>query len=157
MPRSLIDALPAFTSQFIRNSIAHGIESAEERAAKGKPEIGRLNVSLINTSEGYELEVFDDGKGIDEKEVAARALKLGLVSEEELSQFSKQKIIGLIFKAGFTTNDEVDEDSGRGMGMSAISTLIEELKGRIWVSTKAGEYAKFVIRFPSNIVEDQAA
>lgn len=157
LPRSLIDALPAFTSQFIRNSIAHGIESAEERAAKGKPEIGRLNVSLINTSEGYELEVFDDGKGIDEKEVAARALKLGLVSEEELSQFSKQKIIGLIFKAGFTTNDEVDEDSGRGMGMSAISTLIEELKGRIWVSTKAGEYAKFVIRFPSNIVENQAA
>lgn len=157
LPQSLTDALPAFSSQFIRNSIAHGIEDPSVRLEKGKPETGRISLNLAKTKSGYELDVFDDGAGIDENAVATRAINLGLVTKEEVASLSKQQMIALIFKPGFSTKDEVDEDSGRGMGMSAISTLITELKGRVSISTRVGEFTRFVIRFPMEAVEKKTA
>ncbi len=149
LPKKLVEALPALSSQFLRNSIAHGIEDTKTRKERGKPQAGKISLNLLRTADGFELDVMDDGNGIDEKAVITRALKLGLVTQDDAQKLSKQQIISLIFKPGFSIKDEVDEDSGRGMGMSAISKLINELNGRVSISTKVGEFTRFIIRFPS--------
>lgn len=148
LPESIKSALPVLTSQLLRNAVVHGIESSEERAKAGKPKVGRVSISAYREAGGIVFECFDDGYGIDVDQIAKKAVQQKLVSEQSLKKMSDNQIIALIFKAGFSMQDSADEDSGRGMGMPAISDIVKELGGRVSVSTKLGAYTRFSIHFP---------
>lgn len=146
----LSSELSVLTSQFLRNAIVHGIEQEPERAQKKKPKVGQVSVSLYRQDNGYVFECLDDGNGIDVNKLAQTAVAKGFLKQEELDKLPQQKLVSLIFKQGFSMQDTVDEDSGRGMGMSAIYNVVKKLKGRISISTKVGEFTRFSIYFPDD-------
>ena len=142
-------ALPVLTSQFLRNAIVHGIESEEERQKLGKNKTGQVSLSLYQNGDGLIFECVDDGSGIDTESIAKQAVEKGLITQERLDKMSTIQKMALIFKAGFSTSETTDEDSGRGMGMSAVQDLITELSGKILISSKLNQYTKFSIKLPN--------
>jgi signal transduction histidine kinase len=144
--------------QMIRNAIAHGIERPDRRAQLGKPEEGSLQVSFAaDEAGGYELTVEDDGHGLNYEEIVERALRLDLLSPQQALTLDWDNIYRLIFEPGFSTADEVSEYAGRGVGLDAVSARVREAGGRIEVATAAGEYTRFSVRLPQQVVDSTAS
>lgn len=131
-----------------RNMVDHGIESEDERIEKTKPQKGKIKVDFKSNSEGLEIILQDDGRGIDPKRLKEKAIEKGLKSEEELSHIKNENIVDMIFMPGLSTKEEVTEVSGRGVGMDAVRDEVHKLKGKINVSSKIDEGTKFVIKLP---------
>ncbi len=127
----------------IRNSIAHGIEPPGERG--DKPEVGTVKLSFDRLAHGWRIVIQDDGKGIDPKKIAERALEKKIVTEEQLSRMDDDDVIALIFKSGFSTNEEVDSISGRGVGMDALRNAVFHAGGQLEIESKIGEGTKISI------------
>ena len=132
-----------------RNSVDHGIESADERYERDKEEFGTIQCDVRLNNNILSISIKDDGKGIDTKKIASLALKRGLYSENEIKELSQDDILMIIFKDAFTTNDKVTTISGRGVGLSSIITELNKLDGKIKIEnnfTKGIEF-KFYIPF----------
>lgn len=130
----------------IRNSIDHGIETPEERLNLGKPEIGtiKLKASLSGTS--IVIQIKDDGSGIDTQNVLKKSLEKNMVrSSDELTD---KEILNLLMQPGFTTNEQVTDVSGRGVGMDVVRKKINDLRGEVTLDTKQGEGTQVTIRLP---------
>ncbi len=135
--------------QMIRNSIAHGIEPAEERLQAGKPAEGTVQISFAaESAEEYMLTVEDDGHGLSYEQIVDKALRLDLISPQQAVTLERAAVYRLIFQPGFSTSDEVSEHAGRGVGLDAVSNLVREHGGRIGVSTSSGKYTRFRVLLP---------
>ena len=130
----------------VRNSIDHGIESPEERAALGKEPKGIINLDAFHDSGSIVIRISDDGGGLPKDKILAKAIERGVVQES--AQLSDQDIYRLIFEAGFSTAESVSNISGRGVGMDVVRRNIESLRGQIEIDSTEGKGTTMSIRLP---------
>ena len=144
--KKMIDKLADPLMHIIRNCIDHGIESVEDRLAKGKPSVGTVTVRASYVGTFVQIEIEDDGRGIDIEKIKEKAIEKGLcLKDEPIDEYS---LIKLIFEPGFTTAKTLTGVSGRGVGMDAAKKMIKELRGEIDIRTKKGEGTCFTIQMP---------
>jgi|GEM_PF-5781306 len=129
----------------LRNALEHGIEEPKQRQASGKSTAGAVVVEGAQLNDRMRICLRDDGRGIDGDRVVQSALSKGLITLEKASQLSKEQKIGLIFLQGLSTQDQVSEISGRGIGMDAVREMIHHLGGTITVDTQIGRGTQFLI------------
>jgi two-component system chemotaxis sensor kinase CheA len=130
----------------VRNSIDHGIESPEVRAAAGKPAFGTVHLDACHRGGNIAVEVSDDGFGLDKDRILAKARSRGLVAQND--QLSEEQIHELIFLPGFSTAEKTTDVSGRGVGMDVVRRNVKELGGKIELRTERGKGSRFVITLP---------
>ena len=139
-----VDLLRDPLTHMIRNAIDHGLERPEERIESGKDESGTIILEARHEAGMIIIRVSDDGVGLDRKAIAARGAELGL----DTARLSDAEIDRLIFESGFSTNDEVTDLSGRGVGMDVVRRGIESLRGTIAIESRPGAGTAFTIRLP---------
>ncbi len=132
----------------LRNSVDHGLEPSDLRQVLGKPERGTIRLRAYYEGNQVIIQVIDDGAGIDANKIRAKALNAGYISETEASEIPDDDLYQLIFMPGFSTADEVTDISGRGVGMDAVKTSVNRLKGTINLSSTQGQGTRFTIRLP---------
>lgn len=130
----------------IRNSVDHGIESAEKRREAGKPEKGSVDLRAYHQSGRLIIEIQDDGAGLNPEKLKAKAIEKGFIKPGQV--LTDDECYLLIFAAGFSTKEQVSDVSGRGVGMDVVKTNITELNGEIRIESKLGEGTKFIISLP---------
>jgi len=130
----------------VRNSIDHGIESAEERVASGKDPVGHIRVSAYHQAGQIVVAVADDGRGLDREKILAKARQNGLIDPG--ASLPDNEIYLLIFEPGFSTAAKVTDISGRGVGMDVVRKHVQKLRGRIDIQTRAGEGTTFYVKLP---------
>src|SRR6185437_30299 len=130
----------------VRNAVSHGFESPEERVAAGKPAEGTLTLSAVGVGDSVVVEIGDDGRGIDAEAVVARARASGAPIPD--GDAGEAALLDVICAPGFSTRDEIDRASGRGVGLSVVRTTVRELNGRLSVSTTPGRGTRFTIELP---------
>jgi two-component system chemotaxis sensor kinase CheA len=146
LDKSVIEDLLDPIMHSVRNSIDHGIESAEERSAAGKPEEGTVLLKAANEGNMIVIEIGDDGKGIDVEAVKAKAVERGLISPNKL--LTDIEAFNLIFEPGFSTAKQVTSISGRGVGLDVVRRQIDSLNGTVTVTSEQGKGTKFTIKLP---------
>ena len=142
----LIERMMDPVLHLVRNAVSHGFELPAERAAAGKPEEGTLTLAAASVGHTVVLEIADDGRGIDAGAVAARARSMGLDVPD--GPLDPGAVLDLICSPGFSTRDQTDRASGRGVGMAVVKTTVEELNGSLALQTTPGEGTRFVIELP---------
>lgn len=140
----------------VRNAIAHGIESPKERAAKGKPAIGRLDVRAFQRGNQICIEVEDDGRGIEYERVRTTAVENGFVSVDEAGGLTEQQLLELLFRPGFSTASHKTELAGRGVGLDVVRSNLDGLNGEISVETNPGAGTRFMLKVPLTLIITQA-
>ncbi len=148
LDRQVLELIKDPLTHMVRNSADHGIEMPKERAAAGKPEIGKVTLNAYHEGGHILIEVSDDGKGLDISRIRAKAVQNGIATDAELDQMSEQQIYQFIFKAGFSTAQKVTAVSGRGVGMDVVRTNIEKIGGAIEFFSRPGKGSTFVIKIP---------
>ena len=146
--KTILERLSDPLTHLVRNACDHGVEPPQERKAAGKPETGRLSLSARHEAGKIVVEITDDGNGIDTDAVAAKALSLGLISEERVKRLSDKEKAALILLPGLSTARAVTDLSGRGVGMDVVKTNIDQLGGQLDIVTRRGEGTTFVILLP---------
>lgn len=146
LDKNVIDALKDPLLHIIRNSVDHGIESAEARQQAGKAAKGRVRLSAYYAGANVVIEVSDDGGGIDPERVRQKGVQRGLVADD--AELSEEEMLGLIFQPGFSTAEEATNVSGRGVGMDVVKQNIEKLNGTVRIRSTPGEGTTIVIRIP---------
>ena len=131
----------------IRNSMDHGIELPEERLQKGKPAKGRITLAAKNIGGEIVITISDDGQGLDTDVLMKKARANGLLTKPE-SEYTDKEIFGFIMLPGFSTNKEVTEFSGRGVGMDVVRQNLEKVGGTLSIDSKRGEGTTFTIKIP---------
>ncbi len=135
LDKSLIEALGDPMTHLIRNAVDHGLEMPEDREKSGKRRVGNVTLKAYHEGGYVNIDVIDDGKGIDVEAIKAKALNKGFVDQSQLATMGEQDILKLIFKPGFSTAEIVTDISGRGVGMDVVKTNIEKLGGTIEIFT----------------------
>ena len=138
----------------VRNSLDHGIEDAEVRRSKGKPDAGNIRVSAYQHGNHVILEVEDDGKGIDLAKIKLEAVRRGEVKRDE--NVTEDDILGLLFKPGFSTKEGVTEISGRGVGMDIVRRELEKVGGAVEIHTTLNKGTRVVLTLPITLAILQA-
>lgn len=136
--------------QLIRNSVYHGIETAEERMSRKKVPEGKISISDAIDGKCFVLNYKDDGRGIQTEQLRAAALQSGQISRTEIKNWSEKQLAELIFRPGLSTTGTADLSAGRGMGMNIIKEKTEKISGSIELDYKPGSYTQFVIRLPGS-------
>ena len=148
LDREMIEMIRDPLTHIVRNSIDHGIEAPEERAAAGKPTTGVLKVSARQAGNQILIEVADDGRGIDGEALARKARAAGLVSAEQAEKLTPAQKTALVFAPGLSTAGEVTAISGRGVGMDVVRANIERIGGVVDIDSKAAQGVRLCIRVP---------
>jgi two-component system chemotaxis sensor kinase CheA len=148
MDRTVIDEIGDPMVHLIRNSIDHGIESPEDRVAKGKPEVGTITLVARHEGNNVLIEVKDDGKGVDPTIIGRLAVERGIFTAEQIAKMPPEEIIKIIFLPGFSTAKEVSDLSGRGVGMDAVKAKLEDLNGVLELESKVNEGSRVTIKLP---------
>ncbi len=156
MDRTVVDEIGDPLMHLIRNSADHGIESAELRAERGKPEVGQIFLHAFQDGNSVVIEVGDDGNGIDAEAVKNKAIEKGVVTAEQAALLTDKQCVELLFHPGFSTAKQVSEISGRGVGLDVVKSKVESLSGEVSVKTKLGEGSTWVIRLPLTLAIIQA-
>jgi len=134
--------------QMLRNAAVHGIESPEVRRAQAKQDTGSVHVDFRKVTDGYELLFEDDGAGIAPDALKAAAVKRQLITEDDAALMDTRAAMALIFRPGFSTQEEISMDAGRGVGMDVVARSVYALGGKIGVSTHPGKFTRFKIVLP---------
>lgn len=132
----------------LRNAIDHGIEDPETRKKYGKDPIGHIQINIIEEDNQFVICVIDDGRGINSKIIAQKAIENGLYTGQELKSLPESEIIDLIFKPGFSTAKTISDVSGRGIGLDVVKANMNKLKGHVEVTTALGEGSTFKLYGP---------
>ena len=148
LDRTILNALKDPLTHIIRNSCDHGIEMPSVRAENQKQEQGTLTLSAVQESGFILITIHDDGGGIDAEKIKAKAVKMGVLSEEQAATISKKAALQLIFHAGLSTAEKVTNFSGRGVGMDVVRTEIERVGGSVDIDSTVGEGTTLRIRIP---------
>ncbi len=156
LDRTVVDEIGDPLMHLLRNSADHGLESAELRKERGKPEVGSIFLDAYQEGNNVVIEVRDDGNGIDVEAVKAKAIDRGTVTAEQAENMSDKDIIDLLFLPSFSTAKQVSDVSGRGVGLDVVKSKIESLSGDVEVKTKLGEGSTFIVRLPLTLAIIQA-
>ena len=148
LDRTVVDEIGDPLMHLLRNSADHGLESAEVRAQRGKPEVGSIFLDAYQEGNNVIIQVGDDGNGIDVEAVKAKAVEKGKITPEQAEIMTEKEAIDLLFQPSFSTAKQVSDVSGRGVGLDVVKSKIESLSGEVEVSTKLGEGTTFTIRLP---------
>jgi len=154
LDRSLLDRMIAPLEHMLRNAVDHGIESAEQRRAAGKPETGTIELRLAREAGDVVIEIRDDGAGIDLERVRAKAIAQGLMGEE--SDLTDDEIRQFIFAPGFSTARSLTQISGRGVGMDVAHSAVKQLGGSIGLASESGRGTAFLVRVPFTVSVNRA-
>lgn len=146
LDRGVLDKMGAPLEHLLRNAVAHGLESTEERLKLGKPEVGHITLKVSVENDEISLDIADDGAGINLAKVKQQAVEKGLFSPGQ--EITDQALMTVIFEPGFTTAETVSQISGRGVGLDAVRSDIAALGGRIDVNNVSGSGAMFNIHLP---------
>lgn len=150
VPEAYRRAVKDITIQLVRNAVVHGIEEPSERTRAHKSEVGTLAVEFgTRDTEGYELIVQDDGRGLQLERIKEVAVERGLITPAQASMLDPRQTMALIFRPGFSTADRVTTDAGRGAGMDLVRILVAELGGRVGLASAGGKFSKFKIWLPA--------
>lgn len=156
LDRTVVDEIGDPLMHLLRNSADHGLESAEVRLERGKPEVGSIYLDAYQDGNNVVIEVRDDGNGIDVEAVKAKAIERGNITPEQAENMSDKDVIELLFTPSFSTAKTVSDVSGRGVGLDVVKSKIESLSGDVEVKTKLGEGSTFIIRLPLTLAIIQA-
>ena len=140
----------------VRNSVAHGIERAEERYQSGKSDHGNVAVRAYHRGNHIYIEVEDDGRGIDYEKVRQTGIDLGLISAEQAGQIPERDLLELLFHPGFSTAPRKTELAGRGVGLDVVRANLSTLNGEIEIDTQKGLGTRFTLKVPLTLIISQA-
>ncbi len=146
LDKSLAEEIIDPLMHLVRNSIDHGIETAEERLAKGKPESGTITLKAFQTGSYVIIELSDDGRGIDTAKIREKAIAKGLIDRS--AEIHEHDLINFIFAAGFSTKETASEISGRGVGLDIVKEKLSTFGGFADVDTKTDKGSTFTITLP---------
>ncbi|MBQ8822635.1 MAG: chemotaxis protein CheA [Lachnospiraceae bacterium] len=156
LDRTVVDEIGDPLMHLLRNSADHGLESAEVRQQRGKPEVGSIFLDAYQDGNNVVIEVRDDGNGIDVEKVKNKAIERGSITPEQAANMSDKEIIDLLFLPSFSTAKSVTDVSGRGVGLDVVKSKIEALSGEVEVRSKLGEGSTWIIRLPLTLAIIQA-
>ena len=156
LDRTVVDEIGDPLMHLLRNSADHGLESAEVRKERGKPEVGSIFLDAYQDGNNVVIEVRDDGNGIDTQAVKNKAIERGVITPEQAENMTEKEIIDLLFNAGFSTAKTVSDVSGRGVGLDVVKSKIESLSGEVEVKSKLGVGSTWIIRLPLTLAIIQA-
>ena len=148
LDREMIETIRDPLTHLIRNAIDHGIEPPSARLAGGKREIGLLAIAARQSGNTISIVISDDGRGLDEERIAAKAIATGLITAAERSAMGRDKILNLIFEPGFSTAEVVSNVSGRGVGLDVVRQNLEKVGGSIKVTSAPGQGTLFSLQIP---------
>lgn len=148
LDKSIVEEIGDPLVHMIRNSCDHGIESPDEREAKGKPRKGTVKLKAYNEGNQIVIAIEDDGAGMDPDFLKRKAIEKGIITEREAEQLSDKESYALIFRPGFSTAAKVTGISGRGVGMDVVKTNIEKLNGIIDIDSELGKGSVFKLKIP---------
>ncbi|MCQ2519334.1 MAG: chemotaxis protein CheA [Lachnospiraceae bacterium] len=156
LDRTVVDEIGDPLMHLLRNAADHGLESAEVRKERGKPEVGSIFLDAYQDGNNVVIEVRDDGNGIDVEKVKNKAIERGTITPEQAANMSSKEIIDLLFLPSFSTAQKISEVSGRGVGLDVVKSKIEALSGEVEVKTKLGEGSTWSVRLPLTLAIIQA-
>lgn len=156
LDRTVVDQIGDPLQHLLRNSADHGLESAELRAQRGKPEVGTITLNAFQEGNNVIIQVGDDGNGIDTESVKAKAIERGLVTPEQAENLSQKDIIDFLFMPSFSMAKQITDVSGRGVGLDVVKSNIEALGGDVEVKSVFGEGSVFTVRLPLTLAIIQA-
>lgn len=148
LDREMVEMVRDPLTHIIRNAIDHGIETPSDRLADGKREIGLLSIAARQSGNTISIVVSDDGRGLDEQKIAAKAISTGLISAAQAAEMDRERTLQLIFEPGFSTADAVSNVSGRGVGLDVVRENLEKVGGSIKVSSQPGIGTLFTLQIP---------
>jgi two-component system chemotaxis sensor kinase CheA len=148
LDRQVLDLVKDPLTHMVRNSADHGLETAAERRALGKPERGRIRLSAYQEGGQIVIEIADDGRGLNTERIKAKAVAQNLATAAEIEKLSESQVHKFIFAPGFSTAAQVTNISGRGVGMDVVRNNIDQIGGTIDVRSVAGEGVSFIIKIP---------
>ena len=146
LDKTVVEKIADPLTHLVRNAIDHGIESADQRAARGKPAQGTVGLNAYHDSGSIVIEVGDDGGGLKRERILAKAIERGLVEAD--AQLSDQEILNLVFEPGFSTAEAITNLSGRGVGMDVVKRNIAELRGSVGIASTEGVGTTVTVRLP---------
>ncbi|MGA7558567.1 MAG: chemotaxis protein CheW [Terriglobales bacterium] len=148
LDKTLIEAIKDPLTHLVRNAVDHGIEAPEVRQAAGKNPEGRLGLRAFHESGQVNIEISDDGAGLDQERIRIKALQKGLISADQAGRLTDREIVNLVFLPGFSTAEKVTNVSGRGVGMDVVKTYIEKIGGTVDLQSKRGEGVMVRMKIP---------
>ena len=152
LERSIIDALGDPLLHLIRNAVDHGVEAPDARGDKGD---GHITIRAEPSGQNVVITVADDGRGIDRDSVRKTAVARGLLTAEVANALGDEEVLGLLFTHGFSTRREVNEVSGRGVGLDVVRSSIEAIGGVVGISSVQGAGTRFTLDVPATISKDR--
>jgi two-component system chemotaxis sensor kinase CheA len=149
--RSMLADVRDALVHLLRNGVDHGLESPDERRMLGKPAAGRLRIRVRADGDMLSIEVVDDGRGMDPQKLREVAVRKRLLTEQQAAALSEREAIELVFRAGFSTREEITDISGRGVGMDVVKKKVEALGGSVGISSRLGRGSTFTLRLPQSL------
>ena len=146
--KTILESLADPLKHLVRNSCDHGLEGPDERTAAGKSAGGTIHLRAFHEGGQINIQVQDDGRGINFARVKAKAIENKLKTEAELAKMTDKELCQILFMPGFSTAAEVTDVSGRGVGLDVVKTAIEKLGGQLDIDTEAGKGSLFHLRLP---------
>ena len=156
LDRTVVDQIGDPLQHLLRNSADHGLESAELRAERGKPETGSIFLKAYQEGNNVIIQVGDDGNGIDTEAVKRKAIERGIVTQEQADNMTQKEIVNFLFMPSFSMAKKVTDISGRGVGLDVVKSGIEQLGGDVEVATELGKGTTFTVRLPLTLAIIQA-
>lgn len=148
LDKTLIEAIKDPLTHLVRNSVDHGIEAPEVRREAGKNPEGRLGLRAFHEGGQVNIEISDDGAGLDQERIRNKAVQKGLISADQASRLTDREMVNLVFLPGFSTAEKVTNVSGRGVGMDVVKTHIEKIGGTVDLQSKRGEGVLVRMKIP---------
>jgi two-component system chemotaxis sensor kinase CheA len=149
LDKATADALLDPLLHLVRNAVDHGVETPDERRAAGKPETAVVRLSAAQEGDRVRIEVEDDGRGLDRVGIERRARQLGLLAP--VDEPADEEVDELLFRPGFSTRDQVDEVSGRGVGLDVVRAAVSRLRGQVRVEDGDEGGTRFVLHLPLTV------
>jgi two-component system chemotaxis sensor kinase CheA len=149
--KTIVDRLFEPLLHLVRNALDHGVETPEQRRAAGKDDVASIVIQASRAGDRFVVEVIDDGRGIDPATVRRKVNERRIMSPDELAALSDEQAVDLIFLPGLSTAAEVSDISGRGVGMDVVRSTVEQIGGRVSVSSVIGAGTTVRIDLPMNI------
>ncbi len=156
LDRTFVEDIGEPILHMLRNAIDHGIESKEERLAKGKPPVGTVVLSARHEGNNVVIEVRDDGRGIDRAAVVKKAIEKGLITEAQAESMPDEKVYEFLLMPGFSTKSEATELSGRGVGLDVVKSVVESLNGTVSIESIKNKGTTVTVRLPLTLAIIQA-
>jgi two-component system, chemotaxis family, sensor kinase CheA len=148
LDKTLIESIKDPLTHIVRNSVDHGIETPDVRIAAGKNEEGVLKLRAFHEGGQVNIEIIDDGNGMNPEKLKAKAIEKNLITQEQASKMSNHELVNLVFLPGFSTAAKVTNVSGRGVGMDVVKTNIEKIGGTVDINSQMGQGTTLKVKIP---------